>query len=142
MDYEIRGNYPNYTIWQDGVEDTRFACNTLEQAQALILDLRGAAFAKDFEPWRIRNSELYISNRGMAHNVHTQVYQLGAITMNYIKELERIAAALKEEAAQTDRERENFEFAAKMVNAAKTTLKSIEFRQAAALRKINTQGMK
>ena len=50
MDYEIRGNYPNYTIWKDGVEDTRFACNTLEQAQALILDLRGAAFAKDFEP--------------------------------------------------------------------------------------------
>ena len=55
MDYEIRGNYPYYTIWKDGVEDTRFACNTLEQAQALILNLRGAAFAKDFEPWRIRN---------------------------------------------------------------------------------------
>ena len=46
MDYEIRGNYPNYTIWKEGVEDTRFACNTLEQAQALILDLRGTAFAK------------------------------------------------------------------------------------------------
>ena len=40
------GKYPYYTIWKDGVEDTRFACNTLEQAQALILDLRGAAFAK------------------------------------------------------------------------------------------------
>ena len=51
--------------------------------------------------------------------------------MNYIEELERIAAALKEEAAQSDRERESFEFAARMVNAAKTTLKSIEFRQAA-----------
>ena len=76
MDYEIRGNYPYYTIWKDGVEDTRFACNTLEQAQALILDLRGAAFAKDFEPWRIRNGELYISNRDNAKNVHTQVYQL------------------------------------------------------------------
>ena len=46
MDYEIRGNYPYYTIWKEGVEDTRFACNTLEQAQACILDLRGAAFAK------------------------------------------------------------------------------------------------
>ena len=51
--------------------------------------------------------------------------------MNYIEELERIATALKEEAAQSDRERESFEFAARMVNAAKTTLKSIEFRQAA-----------
>ena len=51
--------------------------------------------------------------------------------MNYIEELERIAAALKEEAAKSDRERESFEFAARMVNAAKTTLKSIEFRQAA-----------
>ena len=36
----------------------------------------GAAFAKDFEPWRIRNGELYISNRGNAQNVHTQVYEL------------------------------------------------------------------
>ena len=51
--------------------------------------------------------------------------------MNYIEELERIAAELKEEAAQSDRERESFEFAARMVNAAKKTLKSIEFRQAA-----------
>ena len=51
--------------------------------------------------------------------------------MNYIEELERIAAALKEEAAKSDRERESFEFAARMVNAAKKTLKSIEFRQAA-----------
>ena len=33
-------------------------------------------FAKDFEPWRIRNGELYISNRGKAQGVHTQVYQL------------------------------------------------------------------
>ena len=51
--------------------------------------------------------------------------------MNYIEELERIVAALKEEAAKSDRERESFEFAARMVNAAKTTLKSIELRQAA-----------
>ena len=51
--------------------------------------------------------------------------------MNYIEELERIAAALKEEAAKSGIERESFEFAARMVNAAKTTLKSIEFRQAA-----------
>ena len=51
--------------------------------------------------------------------------------MSLIEELERIAAALKEEAAQSDRERESFEFAARMVNAAKKTLKSIEFRQAA-----------
>ena len=51
--------------------------------------------------------------------------------MNYIEELERIAAALKEEAAKSDRECESFEFAARMVNAAKTTLKSIELRQAA-----------
>ena len=35
-----------------------------------------AAFAKDFEPWRIRNGALYISNRGNAKNVHTQVYEL------------------------------------------------------------------
>ena len=51
--------------------------------------------------------------------------------MSLIEELERIAAALKEEAAKSDRERESFEFAARMVNAAKKTLKSIEFRQAA-----------
>ena len=51
--------------------------------------------------------------------------------MNYIEELERIAAALKEEAAQSGSEREGYEFAARMVNAAKTTLKSIELRQAA-----------
>ena len=31
----------------------------------------GAAFAKDFEPWRIRNGALYISNRDNAKNVHT-----------------------------------------------------------------------
>ena len=35
--------------------------------------------------------------------------------MNYIEELERIAAALKEEAAKSDRERESFEFAARML---------------------------
>ena len=51
--------------------------------------------------------------------------------MSLIEELERIAAALKEEAAKSDRECESFEFAARMVNAAKTTLKSIELRQAA-----------
>ena len=51
--------------------------------------------------------------------------------MNYIEELERIAAALKEEAVKSDREREGYEFASRMVNAAKTTLKSIELRQAA-----------
>ena len=51
--------------------------------------------------------------------------------MSLIEELERIAAALKEEAAKSGIERESFEFAARMVNAAKTTLKSIEFRQAA-----------
>ena len=51
--------------------------------------------------------------------------------MNYIEVLERIAAALKEEAAKSGIERESFEFAARMVNAAKTTLKSIELRQAA-----------
>ena len=36
----------------------------------------GAAFAKDFEPWRIRNGALYISNRGNAHSAHIQVYEL------------------------------------------------------------------
>ena len=51
--------------------------------------------------------------------------------MNYIEELERIAAALKEEAAQSGRECESFEFAARMVNAAKIQLERIEFRQAA-----------
>ena len=51
--------------------------------------------------------------------------------MNYIEELESIAAALKEEAAKSGSEREGYEFAARMVNAAKTTLKSIELRQAA-----------
>ena len=51
--------------------------------------------------------------------------------MNYIEELERIAAALREEAAKSDREHESFEFAARMVNTAKTTLESIQFRQAA-----------
>ena len=51
--------------------------------------------------------------------------------MNYIEELERIAAELKEEAAQSDRERESFEFAERMVTAAKIQLERIEFRQAA-----------
>ena len=51
--------------------------------------------------------------------------------MSYIEELERIAAALREEAAKSGIERDGYEFAARMVNAAKTTLKSIEFRQAA-----------
>ena len=50
--------------------------------------------------------------------------------MNYIEELERIAAELKEEAAQSDRERESFEFAERMVTAAKIQLERIEFRQA------------
>ena len=51
--------------------------------------------------------------------------------MNYIEELERIAAALKEEAVKSDREREGYEFASRMVNAAKIQLERIEFRQAA-----------
>ena len=51
--------------------------------------------------------------------------------MNYIEELERIASELKEEAAQSDRERESYEFASRMVNAAKIQLERIEFRQAA-----------
>ena len=51
--------------------------------------------------------------------------------MNYIEELERIAAALKEEAAKSGSEREGYEFAARMVNAAKIQLERIEFRQAA-----------
>lgn len=51
--------------------------------------------------------------------------------MNYIEKLERIAAALKEEAAKSDRERESFEFAERMVTAAKIQLERIEFRQAA-----------
>ena len=51
--------------------------------------------------------------------------------MNYIEELERIAAALKEEAAKSDREREGYEHAERMVTAAKIQLERIEFRQAA-----------
>ena len=51
--------------------------------------------------------------------------------MSLIEELERIAAALKEEAAKSDREREGYEFASRMVNAAKIQLERIEFRQAA-----------
>lgn len=51
--------------------------------------------------------------------------------MNYIEELERIVAALKEEAAKSDRERDGYEFAARMATAAKKQLESIEFRQAA-----------
>ena len=51
--------------------------------------------------------------------------------MNYIEKLERIAAALKEEAVKSDREREGYEFASRMVNAAKIQLERIEFRQAA-----------
>ena len=51
--------------------------------------------------------------------------------MNYIEELERIAAALKEEAAKSGNEREGYEFAARMATAAKKQLESIEFRQAA-----------
>ena len=51
--------------------------------------------------------------------------------MNYIEELERIAAALKEEAAQSGNEREGYEHAERMVTAAKIQLERIEFRQAA-----------
>ena len=51
--------------------------------------------------------------------------------MNYIEELERIAAALKEEAAQSGNEREGYEHAERMVTAAKIQFERIEFRQAA-----------
>lgn len=51
-------------------------CGWLTRTILSRINAIGAAFAKDFEPWRIRNGELYISNRGKAQNVHTQVYQL------------------------------------------------------------------
>ena len=50
--------------------------------------------------------------------------------MLLIEELERIAAALKEEAAQSGNEREGYEHAERMVTAAKIQLERIEFRQA------------
>ena len=55
--------------WCMGQYAERF--NVLSRINAI-----GAAFAKDFEPWRIRNGALYISNRGNAQNVHIQVYEL------------------------------------------------------------------
>ena len=51
-------------------------CGWVTRTTLSRINAIGAAFAKDFEPWRIRNGELYISNRGNAQNVHTQVYQL------------------------------------------------------------------
>ena len=51
-------------------------CGWLTRTTLSRINAIGAAFAKDFEPWRIRNGELYISNRDKAQNVHTQVYQL------------------------------------------------------------------
>ena len=51
-------------------------CGWLTRTTLSRINAIGVAFAKDFEPWRIRNGELYISNRGNAKNVHTQVYQL------------------------------------------------------------------
>ena len=51
-------------------------CGWLTRTTLSRINAIGAAFAKDFEPWRIRNGALYISNRGNAKNVHTQVYQL------------------------------------------------------------------
>lgn len=51
-------------------------CGWLTRTTLSRINAIGAAFAKDFEPWRIRKGELYISNRGNAKNVHTQVYEL------------------------------------------------------------------
>lgn len=51
-------------------------CGWLPRTTLSRINAIGAAFAKDFEPWRIRNGELYISNRGNAKNERTQVYQL------------------------------------------------------------------
>ena len=51
-------------------------CGWLTRTTLSRINAIGTAFAKDFEPWCIRNGELYISNRGKAQNVHTQVYQL------------------------------------------------------------------
>ena len=51
-------------------------CGWLTRTTLSRINAIGAAFAKDFEPWRIRNGALYISNRGNAQNVHTQVYEL------------------------------------------------------------------
>ena len=51
-------------------------CGWLTRTTLSRINAIGAAFAKDFKPWRIRNGELYISNRGNAQNVHTQVYEL------------------------------------------------------------------
>ncbi len=51
-------------------------CGWLTRTTLSRINAIGAAFAKDFEPWRIRNGALYISNRGNAHSAHTQVYEL------------------------------------------------------------------
>ena len=51
-------------------------CGWLTRTTLSRINAIGAAFAKDFEPWRIQNGELYISNRGNALNVHNHVYQL------------------------------------------------------------------
>ena len=51
-------------------------CGWLTRTTLSRINAIGAAFAKDFEPRRIRNGELYISNRGKAQNVHTQIYEL------------------------------------------------------------------
>lgn len=51
-------------------------CGWLTLTTLSRINAIGAAFAKDFEPWRIRKGALYISDRGNAKNVHTQVYQL------------------------------------------------------------------
>ena len=51
-------------------------CGWLTRTTLSRINAIGAAFAKDFEPWRIRNGDLYISNRGNAHSAHTQVYGL------------------------------------------------------------------
>ena len=83
---------------------------------------------------RVNNHSLHVVSipyLGLHGKSSKHPTSIGATAMSLIEELERIAAALKEEAAKSDRECESFEFAARMVNAAKTTLKSIEFRQAA-----------
>ena len=57
-------------------------CGWLTRTTLSRINAIGAAFAKDFEPWRIRNGALYISNRGNAQNVHIQVYQLKESNMS------------------------------------------------------------
>ena len=49
--------------------------------------------------------------------------------MFHIEELERIIEALKAEANKSSNERDGFEHAARMVNAAKIQLERIIFRQ-------------